>query len=135
MESATDLDGNGDPAMESVNHPDQFSYVISDVTSEYQLSDAISTLKSNREFGMSLIDTFAIENVAMGVNDEQSDLVLSALASVLMALSNGYLETAIRRVKDLNPATFDGVFLSEARLLGYVNRIEIHLGITLSTSL
>lgn len=100
-----------------------------------QLDSALNALKSNRNFGVSLVDTFAVENVSLGINASQTDAVMVALLPTLTALSNGYLETAIRRVRELNPALFDGVFLSEARLLSYVNRIESYLGLTLSTEL
>lgn len=145
------LDANGNPVLDSqgnatyravrtavietIEHEDQFTTEIIDVSQEYVLKNARSQIAANRRFGTSLVDDFAIENVSLGINAEQSDGVLTVLGGVLTALSSGYLETAIRMVKAVNPAVFDGTFLSESRLLSYVNRIETYLGIELSTEL
>jgi len=119
----------------TVDHPDQFTIQQTNVTQQYQLSEALQSLKSARSFGNNLVDTFAIENVILGINDSRSDQILAILFPALSALSNGYLETAIRRVKEIDSSNFDGVFLNEGRLLGYVNKIEAFLGLSLSTSL
>lgn len=113
----------------------QYTVVQSNVTAEVQLRNAKAEIRSDREFGRNLVDDFAIENVILGIDGAGSDNVLNKLNKALEALSNGYLETAIRRVKAINHADFDGTFLTEARLLIYVNRIETYRGLPLSTEL
>jgi hypothetical protein len=115
--------------------PDGYTVTRVNIDQEIAVKNALEGLKASRAFGVALVDAFAVENVVLGINAAQSDAVMAALLPTLTALSNGYLETAIRRVKEIDQNIFDGVFLSEARLLSYVNKIETFLGITLSTSL
>jgi hypothetical protein len=137
------LDGDGNPTFrqdrelrtEQVSEPDQFTIEITDVSTEYALRGARESLGRSRAFGNSLVEKFAIENVAMGITAEQSDSLMDKLAKTITALEKGYLETAIRRARQVNPNDYDGQFLTAARLLSYVNEIEAFLGLTLSTEL
>jgi hypothetical protein len=118
-----------------VEHEDQFTVEISDISSEVAVRDAKAQLLAHKSFGEGLVANFAVENAVMGITAEQSDAVLTKLAGVLAALSNGYLETAIRRAKAVPGGDYDGQFITAARLLSYVNAIETKLGISLSQSL
>jgi hypothetical protein len=88
-----------------------------------------------RAFGTQLGDEFAAGNLALGITNEQADSVLGKMAGVLIALQSGSLNVAIARAKDVNPADYDGTFLTAARLLVFINKIETYLGITLTVSL
>jgi hypothetical protein len=105
------------------------------IDTEIALKNAVSGLKASRTFGVELVDAFAVENVALGIDATNSDNVLNKMDKVLQALQSGYLETAIRKTKQLNQNEFDGVYLSAPRLLGYVNKIEAYLGLPISTEL
>lgn len=118
-----------------INHPDQFTVEITDVTAQHQYAAAVKQLHDYAEFGRSLAAQFAIENVVMGIDVNESDSVLLKMDGVLAALSNGYLETAIKRAKAVSPSDYDAEFITAARLLSYVNAIETKLGISLSQSL
>lgn len=118
-----------------IEHEDQFTIEITDVSSEYELRAAKAILKSNKEFGQNLVDEFSLENVALGINAAQSASVLSKLSGLLPALSNGYLETSIALAKAINPNDYDATFITAARLLTAVNKIEVYLGIEVSETL
>jgi hypothetical protein len=137
------LDPQGEPIFEpkmfarftEINHPQEFTVEYLDISAEVQMEGAKQAYKAAKSFGEEMVATFSIENSAMGITAQESMTLLSVLGGVLTALSNGYLETAIARVKALNPQDFDGVYITEARLLLYINDIENYLGITPSESL
>jgi len=116
---------------------DESTYTLTrgNIDSELSISAAKISLRSSKSFGQSLIDDFAVENVVLGINAENTDNVLTVMGGILSLLSNGYLETTIRRAKAIDPNLYDGTFITAARLLVYVNRIETFLGIALSETL
>lgn len=126
---------NGDELETPINHSDQFTVEIVDVTNEVAFKNAIQTLRRNRAFGQQLADEFAIENVVMGITSAQSTIVMTRLSDIMQALERGYLETALERVHSFNRNQFYLNFITVPRLLSYVNRIETHLGLPLSTDL
>ena len=73
------LDGEGNEQYTEVQHDDQFTIETSDITEQYQLNDARNSLKAARNFGVGLVDDFAIENIILNITDEESDLVLSVM--------------------------------------------------------
>jgi hypothetical protein len=128
----TILDEEGN-VVETIEHPAEFTIEIEDISQQHALHQAKAQLMAHKSFGQSLAADFAVENAILGITAEQSDEVLDKLSGVLTALSNGYLETAIRRSKDIED--FDDTFVTEIRLLSYVNKIEEYLGLELSESL
>jgi len=120
---------------EPINHPDQFTVEITDTTAQHTYAAAVRQLHEYAEFGRGLAAQFAIENVVMGIDVNESDAVLLKMDGVLAALSNGYLETAIKRAKAVPSGDYDAEFITAARLLSYVNAIETKLGVSLSQSL
>lgn len=105
-----------------------------------QTADAIIAGKAQvaalRQWGADLMDQFAVENSLMGVTtDNMTDTVLNVMGGVMTAVLSGSLKEAIRRAKAISPSDYDAKYITAARLLVYVNRIETKLGITLSGSL
>jgi len=119
----------------TVEHEDQFTIEQTDVTAQYALAAAKAQFQAAKSFGVSLVADFSLENVILEISNVESDAVLSKMSGVLEALSNGYLETAILRSKGIDSGDYDAEFITEVRLLEYVNKIETFLGITLSETL
>lgn len=95
-----------------------------------------ATMAGYRAFGADLMDRFAIENANLGVTaDNMTDTVLNNMDGVMKALLSGSLKEAIRRAKAIPPESKDVKYITDARLLAYVNMIETKLGLTLSESL
>lgn len=94
-------------------------------------------LKSAMALGNQIIEDFAAENITMGITaDGMTGTVLTVMAPVMDALRTGSLHEAIARAKAIDPADKDAKYVTDARLLAAVNRMEEHLGITpLSTTL
>lgn len=89
-----------------------------------------------RIFGMDLIVNFATENVLLGITQMgMTGQVRKATAEVVSALNTGSLYDAITEARAIPAEDKDSRFVTNARLLSFINKIEAHLGITLSTSL
>lgn len=87
------------------------------------------------DFSIGLIAQWAAENRLMGITVSQSLTVFSYFCNILVALQIGALETAIALIKGLPPESRDGRFITDARLLQYVNLCEDYLGIPRSLSI
>lgn len=89
-----------------------------------------------RNFGMTLLVEFAAQNIALGITQAgMTAPVRGYLNDVVTCLFTGSLYDAIAQLKAVPPEHKDATFITDARLLYAVNRIETYLGITLSTSL
>lgn len=87
-------------------------------------------------FGNQLVIEFAAQNVLMGITQAGMTATVRAVTgSVMLALQTGSLYDAIQECRDIAPSDMDGVFITEARLLTFVHKIETYLGIPLSSSL
>jgi hypothetical protein len=54
---------------------------------------------------------------------------------VIGALSTGSLYDAMNEIRNIPEASYDAIFITEARLLEYLNKLEAFLGLPLSTTL
>jgi hypothetical protein len=87
-------------------------------------------------FGLICIKEFSAQNVLLGITQSgMTGVVLTHLHNVMQALMAGSLYEALSRVRAINPADYDGVFLSETRILVFINKIEKYLGLPISTSI
>jgi hypothetical protein len=87
-------------------------------------------------FGQEIIVTFAAENIALGITQAgMTTTVRYVTADVVAALGTGSLYDAITAARAIPVESYDATFVTAARLLSFVNKIETYLGITLSTSL
>lgn len=89
-----------------------------------------------RKFGNALVEQMIDENVLLGISeaDKTAD-VLAATEKLERTLKNGSLKEAIKAVRAIPVESRDPVFLSEARLLATINKIEEELGLELSLEL
>lgn len=103
-------------------------------TAKLQL-DIEQIVSSAGQFGQALMVSFAAENVLLGITyDGQTGVVLNKLVDVKNALTSGSLYEAITRIRTIDPADYDVKYITEARLLIFINKIETYLGIPLSES-
>ena len=87
-------------------------------------------------FGQQLIKDFVEENVAMGITkDDMSEAVLDAMEKVEAAVRTGSLYVAIKRIREIPTEAKDAKYITDARLLEFINKIEEFLGTTISREL
>lgn len=87
-------------------------------------------------FGQALVTEFAAENVLLGITqDGKTGEVLDKMQPILVAVQSGSLYEAIARAKAIDAGDYDVKYVTAARLLVFVNKIETYLGVALSESL
>lgn len=96
---------------------------------EYAIADACS-------FGQRLLIKFAADNVLLGITQAgKTAAVRMALSSVIQCLQTGSLYDAIAQVRAVPPELKDSTFITDARLLAFINSCEDYLGLSRSQSL
>lgn len=101
-----------------------------------QLRAIQNALSSAKSFGESLMNEFTVENITLGITaDAMTGTVRKNMSEVIMALQTGSLYDAIVEAKLIPTIQKDAKYITDARLLSFVNKIETKLGITLSTTL
>lgn len=87
-------------------------------------------------FGMALQKEFTKQNMVLGITqDNMTGTVRKAMIEVLSALQTGSLYDAITEAKAIPAEAKDPKYITNARLLAFVNRIEEYLQIPLTQSL
>lgn len=87
-------------------------------------------------FSTTLLNQFNAENIAMGITaDNKTEDVLDIMLPVVNALQSGAPTIAIKRVKAIPSASYIPKYVTAARLLSYVNKIEAFLELPVSSSL
>lgn len=95
-----------------------------------------SVVRSAMSFGQNLMVEFAAENIKMGITQEgMTKTVREAMADVVLAIQTGSLYDTIDEIKAIPAASKDGKYITDDRLLEYLNKIETYLGISVSQSL
>lgn len=130
-----------------VSTEEEYNTYLLSINSELEAWQAISVqlealatvdraIRDAMDFGAIIIREFSSENVLLGITQlGKTGEVLDKLQSVLVAVQAGSLYEAINRIKAVPVEDYDLVFITEARLLGFCNKIETYLGLPLSTSL
>lgn len=117
--------------------------VVEMSTQEKQAVDAAMTqayiesvISKAIAFGNGLITKYAAENVMLGITQAgMTSTVRSRMTDVISAIQTGSLYDVIHEIKTFPEENKDAVFITNARLLLFCNKIEAYLGITLSTTL
>jgi len=87
-------------------------------------------------FGAQLLREFSAENVLLGITQEnKTGEVLTKLSGVMSAIIAGSLYEAINRTKAIPSSDYDSKYITAARLIKFLNRIETYLGIPLTETL
>ena len=86
-------------------------------------------------FGNTIKKDFVAENVMLGITQRGlTGHVRKMMREVKDAIDSGSLYDAITEIKLLNPADFDSVIITPARILVFRNKIETYLQVPLATS-
>jgi hypothetical protein len=87
-------------------------------------------------FGMHLTIKFAADNVMLGVTQAgMTTTVRTVMAPAIQCLQTGSLYDAIAQCRAVPGGSKDATFITDARLLAFINLVEDYLGIVRSTSL
>ena len=96
----------------------------------------MAKIVSARQFGEQMISEMAAENVLLGITQAgKTNAVRKASSEVINALQTGSLYDAIAEIRAIPSESKDAIFLSDARLLVVVNKIETYLELPHSESL
>jgi len=103
---------------------DPFQYILDNV------------IRPARAFGQQVMDEFIAENVLLGITQSgKTNSVRKLMVEVQGALACGSLYDAIYEARQIPVESRDPVFVSAARILQFINRLEGYLGIPLSETL
>ena len=121
---------------------DYDSYVesLSDDLAAYEVAKVQLSVEdvvtSATKFGQGLIVSFAAENVLLGITQAgMTTQVRTVTADAVDALSTGSLRDAITAARAIPETSYDSTFVTAARLLAFINKIEDYLGLPRSTEL
>lgn len=134
---------NDDVTQEELDAIQAYWEAIDEESSEatgYTQKQALAAIKTQvkniHEFSNNLLVQFNAENIALGITqDNKTEDVLDIMAPVLVALQSGSPTVAIKRIKQIDPQSYDAKYITAARMLAYVNKVEAFLGLPLSEDL
>lgn len=111
---------------------------ISDMMAAYESAKAVlgieQVVNEATKFGQALMVSYAAENVLLGITQENmTGTILNRLAGVLTAIQSGSLYEVISRIREIPETDYDEKYITEARLLVFINKIEAYLELPLST--
>ena len=85
-------------------------------------------------YGQGLIAEFIRENLVLGITQAgRTKVVRKAMNEVISCLQTGSLYDAIDELRLIPAEDKDPTFITDVRILSYINKLETYLGITLST--
>jgi hypothetical protein len=100
------------------------------------LQNVQNILANAKAFGENLMNEFTTENIMLGITaDSMTGTVRKNMVEVIMALQTGSLYDAITEAKAIPADKKDAKYITDARLLAFVNKIETYLGVALSQTL
>jgi hypothetical protein len=148
-QTVAELDENGNPTGNNIVIPavpevtEEFSLVkadyvitLSDISAEVAKQALEETVRRAIDFGIQLLVEFASENIALGITaDGKTSDVRKAMSEVTSALTTGSLHDAIAEARLIQEADKDDKYITNERLLEYINKIETYLGLPLSSQL
>lgn len=112
---------------------DQFNRYCKSCSLELTVAAAV---EASIDFGWQVLREFSTENVLLGITQAgMTNRVRQVTMEVINALSTGSLYDAIAQAKAIPPEHKDPVFITDARLVKFINKVEEYLGLPLSTTL
>jgi len=100
------------------------------------IANVQNALSAAKAFGEQIMNEFTVENIMLGITaDNMTGTVRKNMSEVIIALQTGSLYDAITEAKAIPIEDKDMKYITDARLLSFVNKIETELGIALSISL
>jgi hypothetical protein len=82
------------------------------------------------DYGNLLIREFASENILMGITQAgMTSTVRLVMSDVITALGTGSLYDAIHAARAIPVTSYDSTFITQARILQFINKVEAYLGL------
>jgi hypothetical protein len=102
----------------------------------YAVSPVEFAVFNARVFGSNLVEKFSAQNIMLGITQlgKTAD-VRRALADVISCLDTGSLYDAMDQVRAIPAESKDPIFVTDARMLEFINSIETYLGLPKSSQL
>lgn len=126
---------------EFIENNDITEFTTSEVVEELLLDNdphysVERAIKEAQAFGANLAMEFLIENTLLGITElGMIEKVRELLDMTFRAVETGSLREAINRIKAIPEEKRYPIFVTEERMLKYVNKMEEFLGVELSTNL
>ena len=96
---------------------------------EFAIANAVA-------FGQHLLIKFAADNVMLGITQAgMTSTVRAVLGPVVQCLQTGSLYDAMAQCRAVAPESKDATFVTDIRLLAFINLIEDYLGMVRSVAL
>jgi hypothetical protein len=112
------------------------SLATANATAMTTASIRVGILEPAQKFAAKIIAEFASENILMGITQAgMTGTVRAATTSTIAALVTGSLYDAMAEARAIPAENKDPVFVTDARLLQFINKIEAYLGLPASTEL
>lgn len=116
--------------------PDAVAEIEAIKVVEAQKAYIASKYDGAKRFGDNLIKEFTTENMVMGITqDGMTSAVRKAMTEVILALNTASLYDAIDEARAIPEDKKDVKYITDARLLEFINKIEAYLEMPLSTEL
>jgi hypothetical protein len=134
-------DGTSEARGFTVVTQEEYDQLLLSLDSLNQASMQISAIKNAVltpaiTFGQELVITFAAENIGLGITQAgMTTAVRTATANTVAALQTGSLYDAITAARSIPVESYDSTFITQARILLFINKIEDYLGIPRSLSI
>lgn len=110
--------------------PGTYTLTIEDNSAEAAKEYVTSVVRAAIATGDKLVEEFTVENIMMGITaDNMTGAVLTATEKVVVAAKTGSLKEAIKRLTEIPPESYDAKYITEARLLGFANKVRTSLGL------
>lgn len=126
-----------DPLDITYTHVPAYFEVVEDSAKKTELQQADAIFNTEQAvakaiaFGNKLLTEFAGENIRLGITtDNMTGTVLTKMEKVMVAMQTGSLHEAIARAKAIPATDYDAKYVTEARLIAFINKIENYLGVT-----
>ena len=102
----------------------------------YAATNIESAIVNAISFGQHLMVKFAAENVALGITQlNMTNTVRTVMVLVIQDLQTGSLIDAMAQARAIPSGSKDAIFITDARLLSFINLVEDYLGMVRSSSL
>lgn len=116
--------------------PAEYEVAIENLSAQAVKENVENAVGNAMGFGAKMLREFAAENILLGITqDGKTKSVRRAMSEVISALSTGSLYDAIDELRSIPEESKDLKYITNARLLDAVNKIEAYLGLDESETL
>ena len=123
----------GEPKKEILVNEELKAQILAERAEAAKAFEASKRLDAAISFGQTLLREFTLENIKLGITqDGMTGVVLDRMQPALIAAQTGSLYELIARLRAIPDKDKDAKYITDARILAYINKIEAYLGLPLS---